>query len=403
MNSPKSVDFLFHDGRSVAKSDTIAATTRNTTSIILGRTMDTNNNTSLGRQLRGRRCPNGTHVNFSRELSTGVMTKPLATRPTTHNVNGIVMVAVVLQRIYRRTISCSFMHWERVSHELGSGACSPLCLKKSPALGSVEDVSGASSSGGNGGFSGASIGGGSTSSVSGSSGAGSFGTGGVSHGSIGNSYTADATQEIQSEKEEAARIEAAAYAESASNSCQDENTREEAYKQYTRKMAGGGSGAVGKMATVAAYRDAYQVLGLSRDSPAKDIKHAYVYRAMHAHPDRAGKSKDTHTCQADWPTVVEAYMNLKDPHTRRHYDKHLGVRHVVRQFYTVHNASKANETDLDTALSGHQSLHGDEIADYAEPLLRKLQRRYQVPNFPLFDQFLAEVKSRRKCDSDGRG
>jgi len=76
----------------------------------------------------------------------------------------------------------------------------------------------------------------------------------------------------------------------------------------------------------AAKRDYYEVLGVSRDADAEEIKRAYRKLAMKYHPDRA--TGDKAEAEARFKEAAEAYEVLSDPEKRRRYDQygHAGVQ-----------------------------------------------------------------------------
>lgn len=65
------------------------------------------------------------------------------------------------------------------------------------------------------------------------------------------------------------------------------------------------------------YKDYYNIMGLSRDAPQDDIKHAYRKLARKYHPD---VSKELNA-EAKFKELGEAYEVLKDPQKRAAYDK----------------------------------------------------------------------------------
>jgi molecular chaperone DnaJ len=73
-----------------------------------------------------------------------------------------------------------------------------------------------------------------------------------------------------------------------------------------------------------AKRDYYEVLGLSKDASADDIKKAYRKLAMKFHPDRNPGDKEA---EAKFKEAAEAYEVLQDEQKRRRYDQmgHAGV------------------------------------------------------------------------------
>lgn len=72
--------------------------------------------------------------------------------------------------------------------------------------------------------------------------------------------------------------------------------------------------------SILAKRDYYEVLGVSKDASADEIKKAYRRAAVKHHPDQGGD-------EAKFKEVGEAYEVLKDPSKRQRYDQfgHAGV------------------------------------------------------------------------------
>ncbi|MCS3923213.1 molecular chaperone DnaJ [Methanosalsum natronophilum] len=70
-------------------------------------------------------------------------------------------------------------------------------------------------------------------------------------------------------------------------------------------------------------RDYYEILGLSKDASAEDIKKAYRKLAMKYHPDR-NKEADS---EDKFKEISEAYAVLSDPEKRKKYDQfgHAGI------------------------------------------------------------------------------
>ena len=64
--------------------------------------------------------------------------------------------------------------------------------------------------------------------------------------------------------------------------------------------------------------DYYEVLGVSRDVDAAELKRAYRKRAAQFHPD---KNPDDPTAEEKFKEVSEAYQVLQDPQKRELYDR----------------------------------------------------------------------------------
>ncbi len=72
-------------------------------------------------------------------------------------------------------------------------------------------------------------------------------------------------------------------------------------------------------------RDYYEILGVSRDASAEEIKRAYRKLALQYHPDRNPDDQDAET---KFKEAAEAYEVLSSPEKRQRYDRfgHAGVR-----------------------------------------------------------------------------
>ena len=76
-------------------------------------------------------------------------------------------------------------------------------------------------------------------------------------------------------------------------------------------------------------RDYYEVLGVSKDASAEELKKAFRKQAKQYHPDLNPGDK---TAEAKFKEVNEAYEVLSDPAKRQRYDQfgHAGVDRLRR-------------------------------------------------------------------------
>ena len=63
----------------------------------------------------------------------------------------------------------------------------------------------------------------------------------------------------------------------------------------------------------------YDILGVSREATAQDIKTAYRKLAMEHHPDRGGD-------ESHFQKISQAYDTLGDPNKRSRYDSEINVK-----------------------------------------------------------------------------
>ncbi|MCU0667117.1 MAG: DnaJ domain-containing protein, partial [Patescibacteria group bacterium] len=76
-------------------------------------------------------------------------------------------------------------------------------------------------------------------------------------------------------------------------------------------------------------RDYYEVLGVSKDASADEIKKAFRRAAVQHHPDKEGGD------ETKFKEINEAYEVLKDTEKRKRYDQfgHAGVGGAGNQGY----------------------------------------------------------------------
>ncbi|HPD28464.1 MAG TPA: DnaJ domain-containing protein, partial [Phycisphaerae bacterium] len=91
---------------------------------------------------------------------------------------------------------------------------------------------------------------------------------------------------------------------------------------------------------MAAQRDYYEILGVSRDAGPDEIKKAYRRAALKYHPDR---NKNDPDAEAKFKEAAQAYEVLSDPQKRQRYDRygHEGLRGVG-----VHDYSHMRVDDI---------------------------------------------------------
>jgi hypothetical protein len=116
------------------------------------------------------------------------------------------------------------------------------------------------------------------------------------------------------------------------------------------------------------YKDHYTVLGLEAAATQKDIKRAYVQKALQLHPDRQSKEQ-TSDQSAEWAAVVLAYGTLSDEKARMGYDKYLPLRNALALFYQQ-LAVEVTEEKLELAVQV--------FGENPQALFARLQEKYKV-------------------------
>jgi molecular chaperone DnaJ len=87
----------------------------------------------------------------------------------------------------------------------------------------------------------------------------------------------------------------------------------------------------------------YEVLGVSRDATADEIKAAYRKLALKYHPDRNAGDK---AAEEQFKTVSEAYATLRDPEARARYDQYGHMGGSQPDFSTVDWQTVFREADI---------------------------------------------------------
>jgi len=120
-------------------------------------------------------------------------------------------------------------------------------------------------------------------------------------------------------------------------------------------------------------KDYYQVLGVSRDATAEEIKKAYRKLALKYHPDRCSGDR---TSENKFKELSEAYEVLSDPQKRQTYD-HLGYEglkgggfgfhdpfEIFREFFGAGFGGGILEDIFDFGRSGRPSVRRGRDLEY---------------------------------------
>ena len=94
-----------------------------------------------------------------------------------------------------------------------------------------------------------------------------------------------------------------------------------------------------------AKKDFYDVLGLSRQASADDIKKAYRKMAMKYHPD---KNLGDKSAEDQFKSISEAYEILSDPVKRKSYDDKIGLHSTGK-----HRGQSSDRSQWDRQTEGH--------------------------------------------------
>ncbi len=123
-------------------------------------------------------------------------------------------------------------------------------------------------------------------------------------------------------------------------------------------------------------RDYYSILGVSPDSPAPEIRKAYVRISRVIHPDRfdsAAQPEDWEQANRMLSEINEAWQTLKDPERRRQYDHRAGFSRVTyksesRKEYTKRPAKPERDAGPEAASAPDFSTIPVEITKGESPL-----------------------------------
>jgi curved DNA-binding protein CbpA len=72
----------------------------------------------------------------------------------------------------------------------------------------------------------------------------------------------------------------------------------------------------------------YEILGVSWEASAKEVKSAFRKAAKRLHPDTSGHRTGSRSSDAAMRELLEAYRVLSDPEKRRVHDRMLRKRAV---------------------------------------------------------------------------
>ena len=92
-------------------------------------------------------------------------------------------------------------------------------------------------------------------------------------------------------------------------------------------------------------KDYYQILGVSREASAQDVKKAFRRLALRYHPDR--NPDNPKQAEEKFKEINEAYQVLSDEQKRQQYDRLINWPGYSRRT-TVINNIPSNRADLDS-------------------------------------------------------
>jgi DnaJ-class molecular chaperone len=126
------------------------------------------------------------------------------------------------------------------------------------------------------------------------------------------------------------------------------------------------------------YKDYYQVLGVAKDAPAKDIKSAYRKLARKLHPD--ANPDDPKGAEEKFKELQEAYEVLSDADKRRKYDA-LGSnwQQAAQQAETQRRYRSAQQEDVFSSFGGDDPRSASGFSDFFDAFFSGIGQQQQQP------------------------